>query len=994
MNKNLKKVISSVAALTMVASSVAAFAVDFPDVESTASYAQAVQELSALDVISGYDDGTFGPDKLVTRAEITKMIVDALAERSSAEASTESTKFADVSADHWAKGYINQGVADGFIAGMSDTEFDPDANVTYVQAQKMLVSAIGYETFAQGQGGWPTGYKTYAASLDITKGISGIKDSTELTRAQVAQMIDNAMDAPLCVIAGWKPEWNGTQTPNLEVRDGKEGRAYETLFTEKHDAYKVYGRVTETSKTTSGMDSDKVSFRVEKADNFDGNEVKSSNVSDTDGGDEMYIGDSKADNYLKTYAQALIQKNDDDEYTILSIAAAAANKSVTVASEDFDENKSTDEALYFFPAGTTKGSTKYQLDTTGGVTIYVNGVKQDGMSIEDLRKMLDENETASVTLQKETEVGSTSTSAKYNTIMVSSYVTAIVDEVVDKTNETSVNFDTYSTGIGAKMTVNKDDDNFTYSFKLDGKDIEAKDLQQNDVLNIAYDTTGSFRESSFYDVIVTRNVVDGVKCTSRNDSKGEYTIGGTKYKAAEGMDIDVETSTEYSLYLDHFGRIAKADENSVTKNYGVLKNIYKKAGGDYMAQIITKNGTEEEYKVDSDKVNEYATYLKYATFYSDAKKENRIDTTTKDWQSKVVAFDGPEYSTSQPKSVAYPEQVVEYSVSSSSNKITIKSVYVDPTSAVDTEYKESGNKIGSVKMADSTVILDLSEVDTKDTYSVVSSLNDGSPYTAYGYDKSKSDNTYRFVIITKGTSSVFNSETQLAIFNGSEVVDDDGDKTAYNLVVNGEEKQFVLDDDVVITGNAGETVAEDAFDEGDVLVYATNSEGYISRIYSVFAGQNVLNGSSFEKFRTNAFKNQSSVLANTKFADLLSDDDNDVNVVFGPVVDKSSSNITIGTVTTNADGKYVVNYDKGLEVNYSKAKIYTYDFAAGSKKSRVLLDEGIASTPDVKAAKTTVAGQDILNLEHEDVIDDVVFAVVRTTDKDEAQEIYLIVNND
>lgn len=964
MNKNLKKVISSVAALTMVASSVAAFAVDFPDVESTASYAQAVQELSALDVISGYDDGTFGPDKLVTRAEITKMIVDALAERSSAEASTESTKFADVSADHWAKGYINQGVADGFIAGMSDTEFDPDANVTYVQAQKMLVSAIGYETFAQGQGGWPTGYKTYAASLDITKGISGIKDSTELTRAQVAQMIDNAMDAPLCVIAGWKPEWNGTQTPNLEVRDGKEGRAYETLFTEKHDAYKVYGRVTETSKTGS-VDNDKVTFQVEKADNFDDEEVKA----DSPVSEDMYIGDSKADNYLRTYSQALIQKNDDDEFTILSIAAAAANKSVTVASEDFDENKSTDEALYFFPAGTTKGSTKYQLDTTNGVTIYINGV-ESSKSIAELRDYLDKNETASVTLQKETETGSTSTSAKYNTIMVSSYVTAIVDEVIDKTNETSVNFDTYSSGIQAKMTVNKDDDNYTYSFKLDGKDIEAKDLQQNDVLNISYDTTGSFKDSSFYDVIVTRNVVDGVKCTSINDSKGEYTIGGTKYKAAEGMDIDVETSTEYSLYLDHFGRIAKADENSVSKNYGVLKNIYKKAGGDYMAQIITKNGTEEEYKVDSDNVTAYKSYL----VKSDA--------------------DGAVYDSTNKKTDAYPKQVVEYSVSSSSNKITIKNNGVIAPTAADAEYKESGNKIGSVKMADSTVILDLSEVDTKDSYSVVSSLNDGSNYVAYGYDKSKSDNTYRFVIITEGTSSVFNSETQLAIFNGSEVVDNDGDKTAYNLVVNGEEKQFILDDDVVITGNKGETVADNAFDEGDVLVYATNSEGYISRIYSVFAAQNVLNGSSFEDFRTNAFKNQSSVLADTKFADLLSDDDNDVNVVFGPVVDKSGSNITIGTVTTNADGKYVVNYDKGLEVNYSKAKIYTYDFAAGSKKSRVLLDEGIASTPDVKAAKTTVGGQDILNLEHEDVIDDVVFAVVRTTDKDEAQEIYLIVNND
>lgn len=964
MNKNLKKVISSVAALTMVASSVAAFAVDFPDVESTASYAQAVQELSALDVISGYDDGTFGPDKLVTRAEITKMIVDALAERSSAEASTESTKFADVSADHWAKGYINQGVADGFIAGMSDTEFDPDANVTYVQAQKMLVSAIGYETYAQAQGGWPTGYKTYAASLDITKGISGITDSTELTRAQVAQMIDNAMDAPLCVIASWKTEWNGTKTPNLEVRDGKEGRAYETLFTEKHDAYKVYGRVTETSKTGS-VDTDKVTFQVEKADNFDDEEVKA----DSPVSEDMYIGDSKADNYLRTYSQALIQKNDDDEYTILSIAAAAANKSVTVASEDFDENKSTDEALYFFPAGTTKGSTKYQLDTTNGVTIYINGV-ESSKSIAELRDYLDKNETASVTLQKETETGSTSTSAKYNTIMVSSYVTAIVDEVIDKTNETSVNFDTYSSGIQAKMTVNKDDDNYTYSFKLDGKEIEATDLQQNDVLNISYDTTGAFKDSSFYDVIVTRNVVDSVKCTSINDSKGEYTIGGTKYKAAEGMDIDVETSTEYSLYLDHFGRIAKADENSVSKNYGVLKNIYKKAGGDYMAQIITKNGTEEEYKVDSDNVTAYKSYL----VKSDA--------------------DGAVYDSTNKKTDAYPKQVVEYSVSTSSNKITIKNGGVIAPTAADAEYKESGNKIGSVKMADSTVILDLSEVDTKDTYSVVSSLNDGSNYVAYGYDKSKSDNTYRFVIITEGTSSVFNSETQLAIFNGSEVVDDDGDKTAYNLVVNGEEKQFILDDDVVITGDKGASVADDAFDEGDVLVYATNSEGYISRIYSVFAAQNVLNGSSFEDFRTNAFKKQSSVLADTKFADLLSDDDNDVNVVFGPVVDKSGSNITIGTVTTNAEGKYVVNYDEGLEVNYSNAKIYTYDFAARSDNSRVLLDEGIASTPDVKAAKTTVGGQDILNLEHEDVIDDVVFAVVRTTDKDEAQEIYLIVNND
>lgn len=972
MNKNLKKVISSVAALTMVASSVAAFAVDFPDVESTASYAQAVQELSALDVISGYDDGTFGPDKLVTRAEITKMIVDALAERSSAEASTESTKFADVSADHWAKGYINQGVANGFIAGMSDTEFDPDANVTYVQAQKMLVSAIGYETFAQAQGGWPTGYKTYAASLDITKGISGIKDSTELTRAQVAQMIDNAMDAPLCVIASWKTEWNGTKTPNLETRDGKEGRAYETLFTEKHDAYKVYGRVTETSKTNPGLDTDKVSFRVEKADNFDDEEVKSDDVRTED----MYIGDSKADNYLRTYSQALIQKNDDDEFTILSIAAAAASKSVTVASEDFDENKSTTSSLYFYPAGTTKGSIKYEL--AADVDIYENGVKSD-MSLSQLLTFLDENDTASVTLQKETETGSTSTSSKYNVIMVSSYATAIVDEVVDKTNDISINFDDQSSSIKSKMTIHKDDDTYSYSFKLDGKEIEPTELQEGDVLNIAYDVN-DFAKSNFYDVIVTRNVVEGVKCTSINDSKGEYTIGGTKYKAAEGMSIKPETSTEYTLYLDHFGRIAKVDENSVSKNYGVLKNIYKKASGEYMAQIITKNGTEEEYKVDDKNMD---------TSSSDADKN----------YTKYLKTNG-EYTGSNTKTAVYPQQVVEYSVSSSSNKITIKKALSAQTNtsagAVTTaEYKASSNKIGSVKIADSAVILDLSEVNDKDTYTVISasSLTDGNQYTAYGYDKSSSDSTYRFVIITSGTTSVFDSNTELAVFNGSEVVDDDGDKTAYNLIVNGEEKQLVLDDDVVISG----VDDEDSFKEGDVLVYATNSEGKISKVVSVFANADTLNSTSFDKFRNKVFDNPASILANPtpSFDKFLSDDDNDVNVIFGAVVNKSGNNVTIcDKITKTADGKYTVDYDEGTEVNYKDAKIYTYDFAASSKNSKVLLDEGMSVTPDVKAAKVdSDNGKDILDLNDEDVKDDVVFAVVRTID-DDAQEIYLIVNND
>ena len=987
MNKNLKKVISSVAALTMVASSVAAFAVDFPDVESTASYAQAVQELSALDVISGYDDGTFGPDKLVTRAEITKMIVDALAERSSAEASTESTKFADVSADHWAKGYINQGVANGFIAGMSDTEFDPDANVTYVQAQKMLVSAIGYETFAQAQGGWPTGYKTYAASLDITKGISGIKDSTELTRAQVAQMIDNAMDAPLCVIAGWKPEWNGTQTPNLEVRDGKEGRAYETLFTEKHDAYKVYGRVTATSKSeNSGLDADQVKFKVEKADKFDDDKITTDNMQE----EPMYIGNSGADKYLLTYAQALIQKNDDDEYTILSIAPAAANKTVTLASEDYDSTKSADaaSALYFYPAGTTKGSVKYALDKEG-FEVYVNGVKDDNYSsnIGNLKTYLASTDTASVTLQKKTKDGSTSTSSDYNIVMISTYSTAIVESVTDKSNQTIIYFDDQSTGVSTKLTVDKDDEKKSYSFILDGAEIEPTELQEDDVLNIAYDKTEGFSDSSFYDVYVTRNVVEGVKCTSikkdsENPDNTEYTMGGTKYKAAEGMSIKAEISTEYTLNLDHFGRIARIDETASSKNYGILKNIYKKAGGDYMAQVITKTGAEEEYKIDTKNVASYQAIL-----------------------GSNIGNDGVSYADEDALKKAYVAHVIDYSVSSSSNKITIKNAEALTYDKVadNKEYKADNNKIGNIKLSDSTVILSIEDTFAKDTVSVVSSLTDGTNYTAYAFGKSSADSTYRFVIITKGLTG-FDSTTQLAIYNGSETVEEDGENvTAFNVIINGEEKQFIVDDDSPEFNGAD----EDSFEEGDPIVFVTNAEGKIQKLYSLFT-QGSLNKKSgnFSSFLTDVLDNKVAVSNLTTIAGDLTDNNDTVDLYFGPVVNKSGSNITIGTVEEitgyDADGNqktfaHAVNYDgeKTHEISYKDAKIYTYDFAASSRNSRVLLDEGIASTPDSRAAKLRDKDGDIvdiIDLDSSEIKDDVVYALVRSID-DNAQEIYLIVNN-
>ncbi|MGN1116338.1 MAG: S-layer homology domain-containing protein, partial [Candidatus Ornithomonoglobus sp.] len=101
--RNLKKVISSVAALAIVASSASAFAGSFPDVDASASYSNAVETLTALGVVNGDDNGLFNPDNQVTRAEFTKMAVEALGEGDAATAQTTS-QFADAANTtvHWA----------------------------------------------------------------------------------------------------------------------------------------------------------------------------------------------------------------------------------------------------------------------------------------------------------------------------------------------------------------------------------------------------------------------------------------------------------------------------------------------------------------------------------------------------------------------------------------------------------------------------------------------------------------------------------------------------------------------------------------------------------------------------------------------------------------------------------------------------------------------------------------------------------------------------
>lgn len=188
MKKHISLAVSVIMLLTTLLNCVV-FA-EYSDVTRDTNYYEAITTLSKLNVINGYEDGTFKPEGNITRAEFTKMVTCTLG---LGDLTTVPTEFDDVS-DHWAKCYIKTAYDQGIVNGMGDGTFAPDANVTYEQALKMVVCMLGYTTHAEKAGGYPEGYRAQAATLKLTDGIMGVAYDGEATRGVIAQVIYNALE--------------------------------------------------------------------------------------------------------------------------------------------------------------------------------------------------------------------------------------------------------------------------------------------------------------------------------------------------------------------------------------------------------------------------------------------------------------------------------------------------------------------------------------------------------------------------------------------------------------------------------------------------------------------------------------------------------------------------------------------------------------------------------------------------------------------------------
>ena len=156
---------------------------------------EAVDLLTTLGIIKGYEDGSFQPDGTVTRAEMAKMIYTIRNDGNDDASAYENvtTSFTDISG-HWAEGYVKYLQNTGIVAGKSATRFDPDSQVTTGEAMKMALALGGYDEEHAGLTGinWLNNTVSLATTNGLTDDVASAI-SGGCTRQDAAQILSNAL---------------------------------------------------------------------------------------------------------------------------------------------------------------------------------------------------------------------------------------------------------------------------------------------------------------------------------------------------------------------------------------------------------------------------------------------------------------------------------------------------------------------------------------------------------------------------------------------------------------------------------------------------------------------------------------------------------------------------------------------------------------------------------------------------------------------------------
>lgn len=519
----IKKFISILVTVMLLISQLSCLAATsdtFKDIEES-SHKRAIEVLYNLNLVNGDENGNFNPDKEITRVEFLAMVIRMIGQEASAKAlATEALPFADVSEDHWGRGYIYFAYKMGIANGMSDNEFGPGLKVTYNQAIKMIVSSLGYGVVAEKKGGWPVGYLSQAVTLDLTNGVSS--KERELKREEVARLILNGVTVPMRELIN--DEFVQTRTP-LETMGYKK---YNGVVTSTFEAQTSQKKINEDSVAISGV--------VYETSYFVDAELLGASViyytEDIGGGTEI--------------VRYLYQYNDDD--------------AIDVDADDIEDATTLSEFVYY------EGD-KVRKESLAGssLTVVYNG-KYAGSSYYEGGKIL-KPASGNVSLRDSDNDG------VYDIAIVNEYETVVVSAVSD--NDI---FDIYGNNISLDM---KDDQISVYK---DGAKASLQMIESGDVLSVAqskdksklivYIVNNSFtgtveaireeNNKTLYEINVDGEVKDfSVTLAYRNAQNANRSSAA---KFAPG-----DTGIFYLNYLDEIA-YCKLTEKSADMTYGYVLN--------------------------------------------------------------------------------------------------------------------------------------------------------------------------------------------------------------------------------------------------------------------------------------------------------------------------------------------------------------------------------------------------------------------------------------
>ncbi|HHX51775.1 MAG TPA: S8 family serine peptidase [Clostridia bacterium] len=161
--------------------------------------------LQARGIVGGYPDGSFRPERGVTRAEFACLLIAALGMEDSAWALEKGSQlFRDVPLNHWANGYIQLAWELGVVSGYKDGNFRPEQVIRRDEISSMLVRALRYIGTGQEERQYmdwenvPTWARDSIRLATLWGLVNGYEDGTfragePVTRAEAAVFINRLM---------------------------------------------------------------------------------------------------------------------------------------------------------------------------------------------------------------------------------------------------------------------------------------------------------------------------------------------------------------------------------------------------------------------------------------------------------------------------------------------------------------------------------------------------------------------------------------------------------------------------------------------------------------------------------------------------------------------------------------------------------------------------------------------------------------------------------